>query len=393
MNEQQKRLRQFRRIRPKEIRLDQFDDSENIDNNSSRYQANQKIVITSEPQQENARLMQILKAQRDEYQIKIAKLKQEIELKQRRNEKQKLQYETALNNDNEKIKKQELIIQQMTEQDQISPDFNYEKYKADLQNKADQLSKEKEEIEMKVDQLGRNLIEAQQSLKDAKEKVKSLPQAGSIETLQKNKRQMERERDSKITFYKQQINQLNSECEQLNEVLEETVKKGEDLQSENKVLVATFSKLEKAVIAASNKYSILKHQSDENGTMVTPEYAQKKLKEAEDLKISAIKKKRLELEEKYNKAKNDQEIMQQDLKDRISTVEQLNSKITSLTQNIMKYNENSQNEIKALNAQHKQNVAQLREKLRQDLENALQNQKQRMITAMNITKNPNAVNN
>lgn len=393
MNEQQKRLRQFRRIRPKEIRLDQFDDSENIDNNSSRYQANQKIVITSEPQQEYARLMQILKAQRDEYQIKIAKLKQEIELKQRRNEKQKLQYETALNNDNEKIKKQELIIQQMTEQDQISPDFNYEKYKADLQNKADQLSKEKEEIEMKVDQLGRNLIEAQQSLKDAKEKVKSLPQAGSIETLQKNKRQMERERDSKITFYKQQINQLNSECEQLNEVLEETVKKGEDLQSENKVLVATFSKLEKAVIAASNKYSILKHQSDENGTMVTPEYAQKKLKEAEDLKISAIKKKRLELEEKYNKAKNDQEIMQQDLKDRISTVEQLNSKITSLTQNIMKYNENSQNEIKALNAQHKQNVAQLREKLRQDLENALQNQKQRMITAMNITKNPNAVNN
>lgn len=392
MNEQQKRLRQFRRIRPKEIRLDQFDDSENIDNNSSRYQANQKIVITSEPQQENARLMQILKAQRDEYQIKIAKLKQEIELKQRRNEKQKLQYETALNNDNEKIKKQELIIQQMTEQDQISPDFNYEKYKADLQNKADQLSKEKEEIEMKVDQLGRNLIEAQQSLKDAKEKVKSLPQAGSIETLQKNKRQMERERDSKITFYKQQINQLNSECEQLNEVLEETVKKGEDLQSENKVLVATFSKLEKAVIAASNKYSILKHQSDENGTMVTPEYAQKKLKEAEDLKISAIKKKRLELEEKYNKAKNDQEIMQQDLKDRISTVEQLNAKITSLTQNIMKYNESSQNEIKALNAQHKQNVAQLREKLRHDLENALQEQKRRMMTAMNIAKAAN-INN
>ena len=204
---------------------------------------------------------------------------------------------------------------------------------------------------------------------------------------------MERERDSKITFYKQQINQLNSECEKLNEILEETVKKGEELQSENKTLATTYAKLEKAVIAASNKYSILKHQSDENGTMVTPEYAQKKLKEAEDLKISTIKKKRQELEEKYEKAKSDQEIMQQDLNDRISTVEQLNSKITSLTQNIMKYNESSQNEIKALNAQHKQNVAQLREKLRQDLENALRSQKQRMLAAMNITNSSNSVNN
>lgn len=392
MNEQQKRVRQFRRIRPKEIRLDQFDDAENIDINSSNLQ-NTKIVITSEPQQENARLMQILKAQRDEYQNKISKLKQQIELKQQRNEKQKIQYEAALNNDNEKIKKQELLIQQLTEQDPISPDFNYENYKTDLQNKADQLSKEKEEIEIRVDQLGRNLLEAQQNLKDAKEKVKSLPQAGSIELLQKNKRQMERERDSKITFYKQQINQINSECDKLNKILEDTVKKGEDLQSENKTLAATYAKLEKAVLAASNKYSLLKHQTDENGTMVTPEYAQKKLKEAEDLKISTIKKRRQELEEKYAKAKNDQEIMQQDLNDRISTVEQLNSKITSLTQNIMKYNENSQNEIKALNAQHKQDVAQLREKLRQDLENALQHQKQRMIAAMNIAKTPNIVNN
>lgn len=392
MNEQQKRVRQFRRIRPKEIRLDQFDDAENIDINSSKLQ-NTKIVITSEPQQENARLMQILKAQRDEYQNKISKLKQQIELKQQRNDKQKIQYEAALNNDNEKIKKQELLIQQLTEQDPMSPDFNYENYKTDLQNKADQLSKEKEEIEIRVDQLGRNLLEAQQNLKDAKEKVKSLPQAGSIELLQKNKRQMERERDSKINFYKQQINQINSECDKLNKILEDTVKKGEDLQSENKTLAATYAKLEKAVIAASNKYSLLKHQTDENGTMVTPEYAQKKLKEAEDLKISTIKKRRQELEEKYAKAKNDQEIMQQDLNDRISTVEQLNSKITSLTQNIMKYNENSQNEIKALNAQHKQDVAQLREKLRQDLENALQHQKQRMIAAMNIAKTPNIVNN
>ena len=201
MNEQQKRLRQFRRIRPKEIRVEQFDDVENVDINSSNFQENKRIVITSEPQEENARLMQILKAQRDEYQNKISKLKQQIELKQQRNDKQKIQYEAALNNDNEKIKKQELLIQQLTEQDPMSPDFNYENYKTDLQNKADQLSKEKEEIEIRVDQLGRNLLEAQQNLKDAKEKVKSLPQAGSIELLQKNKRQMERERDSKINFW------------------------------------------------------------------------------------------------------------------------------------------------------------------------------------------------
>ena len=280
----------------------------------------------------------------------------------------------------------------MTANEPISPDFNYENYKTDLQNKADQLSKEKEEKEIKVDQLGRSLIEAQQNLKDAKEKVKSLPQAGNIELLQKTKRQMERERDSKISFYKQQINQLNSECQKLNDILEETVQKGEALQEENKTLATTYSKLEKAVLAASNKYTKLKQQSDENGTMVTPEYAQKKLKEAEDLKMATIKKKRQELEDKYQKAKSDQIIMQQDLKDRISTVEQLNAKITSLTQNIMKYNESSQNEIKALNAQHKQNVAQLREKLRHDLENALQEQKRRMMTAMNIAKAAN-INN
>lgn len=392
MSEQQKRVRQFRRIRPKEIILDQVDDIENADSNNPNFQPNKRIVISSQPQQENARLIQILKAQRDEYQLKISKLKQQIESKQQRNDKQKIQYEIALKNDNEKIKKQELIIQQMTANEPISPDFNYENYKTDLQNKADQLSKEKEEIEIKVDQLGRSLIEAQQNLKDAKEKVKSLPQAGNIELLQKTKRQMERERDSKISFYKQQINQLNSECQKLNDILEETVQKGEALQEENKTLATTYSKLEKAVLAASNKYTKLKQQSDENGTMVTPEYAQKKLKEAEDLKMATIKKKRQELEDKYQKAKSDQIIMQQDLKDRISTVEQLNAKITSLTQNIMKYNESSQNEIKALNAQHKQNVAQLREKLRHDLENALQEQKRRMMTAMNIAKAAN-INN
>ena len=372
------------RLRKRKVNINTVDDIDEFDEELPPRKINN--LIHPSTMKENADLTKILKAQRDEYQAKIISLKQQIEAKKKRNEKQKAQFEAQLQKENEKKKKQEFQIQQITNKIPEQQNFDYDKYKIELQEKIDALTKEKESSEKNVEELGKTLMESQQRLKDAREKVKSLPQAANIEALLKIKRQMEKERDSKISYYQEQIKQLNEECKELNEKLDESVKKGEQLQSENDNLSSTYFKLEKTIRATQKKITFLKQQVDENGTMVTPEYVQKKLKEAEDAKIHAIKQKRKELEAKYEKAKKDLEIMQSELDDRNSKVEQLNTKITTLTSEIVSYDEEGKREIKAIKAQHKQNIAKLKEKLNKDFEDRLQQQREIMMNANNIVE-------
>ncbi|OHT15343.1 hypothetical protein TRFO_42571 [Tritrichomonas foetus] len=380
------KLHGFRRVTPK-AKVESFDDT--ADEIELPPRPPNMFTVDPKVAKENAQVIQILKAQRDEYQVKIANLKQQIEAKKQRNAKQKAQFEAQIKSDNDKKRKQEREIQQITEKIPDAPDFDYEKYKLELQEKVDNLLKEKEQAEKRVDELGRKLIESQQKLKDAREKIKSLPQAGNIEALQKAKRQMERERDSKISFYQKQLKDINEQCEELNQKLDESVKKGEKLQAENENLAETYTKLEMGIRKAQKKINFLKQRVDENGKMVTPEYVQQKLKEAENAKNQAISSKRQELEQKYLYAQNNLDVIKEELNDRISNIEQLNQKVNTLTQEIINNKERHKQELKAIVAQHKQNIAKLREQEDNDLKNALLQQRENLIAVMKISQETN----
>jgi chromosome segregation ATPase len=330
---------------------------------------------------DDAQLLQLLTAQRDEHKREIIKLETELREKLKRNKRQKLEFEKEIALENARLAKQQERIETLAKH---NPDetTDYKAANAELKSRIDSLDREKGESEKRLEALTLELRSAQQKLKEVKEEVKSLPQAPIIENMLHEKRKMEQQRDSEIGGLRSQIDDGNIQIEKLSAQLDQSTKRSEVLQEENVRLVAELDTIEGAVRSVRTDCAKLREHIDQNGPVIPYEQVRARIGQMEERRRELLQKRETELQGKLDSAVGHKDYLKEELRRRLEIIEQLNKKVNDLTHQATEAKSQADKEIQQLKKNHQLEVKKLRERLKDELEAALAQQRRRILSAV-----------
>jgi chromosome segregation ATPase len=336
----------------------------------------------SNPIDENRRLTQLLESQREEHRREIEKLELELKEKVKRNQQQKLDYEREVQVANDRIAKQQARIDHLSKRSPPPADAQSQQTNQELREAIARLEAAREPAEQRVSELGVELNASQERLKEAKERVKSLPHAHVIESVHREKQKLERHRDTEIGKFESVIAAGSGQLGSLESELEASTRESEELQAENTKLNCEMEGIENSIRSVRQECGEMRAQLEANGPQIPYEHVRLRIGQMEEKRRRILEKRRKELEGKLEATHRQREMLEAELGRRVGIIEELNAKVNSLTHQAANAKSEAEREVQQLKRTHGNEVRLLGERLSGELEAALAEQSARMRSAV-----------
>jgi chromosome segregation ATPase len=327
--------------------------------------------------EERRRLTQLLSSQRDEHRVVTEKLEHELREKIKRNQDRRQAFDREVQLLTDRISRQQAQIDSLSRR-AAPPAAAHSLNDASVER----LESAREIADLRIEDLGRALAAARQTLKETKERAKALPHAHVIDALAQEKAKLDRSRESEIAQLQPQIVEATARIDGLGAHIAAATARAEALQTENTGLVGEMERIESAIRSVRAECARLRAQIDNNGPMIPFEHVHLQIAQMEEERRRTIEKRRQELQTRLDAATGSRDRMKRELDRRLEIIEELNQKVIDLTHQAAEAKEEAEREMQTMKRAHQTEVRALREKLNAELEAALEVQQQKMRAAV-----------